>query len=339
MRRIHSRLAFASLAVLCSVVISSSVEAASKLRISVSLPPGTKDYKAIKSAASKVRSVTAGRVDFDWVELDPMKQDATDELFAGRLDLALMPSAALGEHVPATSIMALPLLFRDLDEAAAIGEMVEGDVERGLAQAGMTTLAQTGIGFTYLMAVEPVKRPDDLKRARLWLPEGQAFSSALSGAGARVVQLPMNDLLPGLQKAKEGDADAPTTLIGWPSLVVARRWHTEITHVLDLPFFYVDTRLLGRSAALAGVSAADRATLVDEFGRAFQEIRGFQESYHQQYERALKRYGAAFHAPSASERAEWESFGRDWARRMATERGLDDGQLKRVEGRLAELRR
>lgn len=309
-----------------------------RLRFALPFPPGTKDYKAIHNAASKVTSLTLGRVEFEWVEAD-MKRDAAEDLLAGRIDVTLLPTAGLADRIPAAALLALPMLFRDLDEAALVDGMIAERAERSLADLGLTTLARTGIGFTYLMAVKPVTTPAQLKSARLWLPEGEAYSKALSGAGAEVIQTPMDKVQDALRLAKTGDATVPDTLIGWPSLVVARRWHTEITDVLDLPFFFVDTRALARQGSLDGIAAADREVLRAELEHAFAEVRGFQATYHEQYERALKRYGATFHEPTAAEQAEWTRFGREWAERVAKERGIEPGLLQEVQRRLDEARR
>ena len=98
-----------------------------------------------------------------------------------------------------------------------------------------------------MMANEPISRVEDMRRRKVWIPEGdQVNFMAMQALGLSPVVLPPSDVLTGLQT---GLLDV---VAASPVVALVLQWHTKIKYVTDLPVAYsmgifaLDARVFGR---------------------------------------------------------------------------------------------
>ena len=108
------------------------------------------------------------------------------------------------------------------------------------------------------MSMEPVTHVDDLRRKKVWVPEGDEISyMVMQSMGLSPVQLPVTDVLTGLQT---GLLDVVAAA---PLAALVLQWHTRVKHRTELPVSYsmgvfaVDARVFNR------LTAADQAVVRD----------------------------------------------------------------------------
>ncbi|MCR5088152.1 MAG: TRAP transporter substrate-binding protein DctP [Oscillospiraceae bacterium] len=116
-------------------------------------------------------------------------------------DLLLADIAVLRDLVPEMGASGEPFRFRDLTEARAFMESEEQEeAEEKLKEYGLRVLGYTDNGFRVMSnSLRPIEQPEDLNGLRIAVPTFSAFSESLQELGAEAVELPLENLYPGLQ--------------------------------------------------------------------------------------------------------------------------------------------
>ncbi|MCY2959400.1 MAG: TRAP transporter substrate-binding protein DctP [Planctomycetota bacterium] len=127
--------------------------------------------------------------------------DMVRRMRAGQLQAALISVTGLREIDPSvTALQNLPLLFENLDEAAAVRTMLLPRIEKTLADKGFVSLFFGDVGWVRFFTKEPVKTPDDMKRVKFFTWSGSTDQADfMKGMGWNPVLLETADILPGLQ--------------------------------------------------------------------------------------------------------------------------------------------
>ncbi|MDW7710068.1 MAG: TRAP transporter substrate-binding protein DctP [Deferrisomatales bacterium] len=257
-----------ALGLVAPFVVEPAAAARTSLKIATLAPEGTSWMQELRRGAEEVAAATEGRVEIRFYPGGVMGNDRTvlRKIRAGQLQGGAFTAGSLTEIYPDTDIYGLPFLFRSYDEVDYVRERVDPLLEEGLARGGMVALGISEGGFAYLFSGSPVRRVDDLKGKKVWIPEGDLVSrTALEVAGITPVPLPLADVYTALQ-TRLVDTVATST-----SGAIAFQWHTRVKHFTDVPLSY-----------LVGVVALDR--------RAFERLRpGDQEAVHEHMGAALAR--------------------------------------------------
>ncbi len=116
-------------------------------------------------------------------------------------DLLLADVSLLSDSVPEMAGSAEPFRFRDLTEARAYMESGEQSAaEERLKDYGLRVLGHTDNGFRVLSnSSRPIVKPGDLSGLRIRVSESTVFSQLLRELGAEAVEMPLENLYPGLQ--------------------------------------------------------------------------------------------------------------------------------------------
>jgi TRAP-type transport system periplasmic protein len=113
-------------------------------------------------------------------------------------------------------------------------------------------------GFANLLSNEPIHSIEDMRRKKVWVPEGD-FSSfmAMEALGLSPVVLPVTDVLTGLQTGLIEIAFAS------PVAALVLQWHTKVKYITDLPVSYSMGIFAIEKNTFTGLSAEDQ-TIVRE---------------------------------------------------------------------------
>jgi TRAP-type C4-dicarboxylate transport system substrate-binding protein len=88
-------------------------------------------------------------------------------------------------------------------------------------------------GFANLLANEPIRSVEDMRRKKVWVPEGDQISFlAMESLGLSPVVLPVTDVLTGLQTGLIEIAFAS------PVAALVLQWHTKVKYITALPISY-----------------------------------------------------------------------------------------------------
>lgn len=127
--------------------------------------------------------------------------DMVRRMRAGQLQAALISVTGLREIDPSvTALQNLPMVFDDLDEAAAVRAALLPGIEKTLSDKGFVALFFGDVGWVRFFTKDPVRTPDDMKRVKLFTWSGSTEQADfMKSMGWKPVLLETADILPALQ--------------------------------------------------------------------------------------------------------------------------------------------
>jgi TRAP-type C4-dicarboxylate transport system substrate-binding protein len=283
-----------------------SVQGATIIKIATVAPDGTAWMREMRAAAETVKTRTADRVEIKYYPGGVMGDPATvlRKIKIGQLHGGAFTGGEADSITADANVYSLPFEFHNQDEVDKVRGKLDPLLKQSFAAAGFEAVGISGGGFAYLMSVKDVKNKDDLKAAKVWVPQGDAVSEGgLEAAGVTGIPLPLADVYTSLQT---GLID---TAASTPAGAIAFQWHTKIKHMLDLPLTYVVGLMLIDKKAYDGLTADDRKALADEFGAAFARLDKINRDDNAQARAALSKQGVAIAAPNAADAKSWQDIG------------------------------
>ena len=223
-----------------------------ELKIATVAPDGSGWMRAMRAAADYIRTETDDRVIFKFYPGGVMGDDSQilRRIRVGQLHGGAFTSGGLAELYPALQAYGVPLLFRSLDEVDHVRAALDTELLAGLEEAGFVSFGFIEGGFAQFLSAEPVRSVEDLRRRKVWIPDGDPISLlSLERLGVSPVPLPVTDVMTALQT---GLLDVVASS---PVVALVLQWHTKVRYVTDLPVAYsygifaVDSRTFNRISA------------------------------------------------------------------------------------------
>jgi len=218
-----------------SLLIFCGTAGAVDIKIASVAPDGSHWMQEMRTGAELIRSRTAGRVVIKFYPGGVMGNDAQvlRKVRIGQLQGGAFTAGGLGERYSPLNLYGIPFVFRSLDEVDYVRSRLDSKLLTGLEQAGFVSFGFIEGGFANLLANEPVRSIEDIRRRKVWVPEGDQISFlAMQALGLSPVVLPLTDVLTGLQTGLIEIAFAS------PVAALVLQWHTKVKYVTDLPISY-----------------------------------------------------------------------------------------------------
>jgi TRAP-type transport system periplasmic protein len=205
------------------------------LKIATVAPDGSNWMQQMRAGAEQIKERTAGRVVIKFYPGGVMGNDAQvlRKVRIGQLQGGAFTSGGLAERYPPMNLYGIPFLFQSLDEVDYVRQRFDPRLMKGLEGAGFVAFAFVEGGFANLLSNEPITSVDDMKRKKVWVPEGDQISFlAMQSLGLSPVVLPVTDVLTGLQTGLIDIAFAS------PVAALVLQWHTKVKYRTALPLSY-----------------------------------------------------------------------------------------------------
>ncbi len=234
------------------------------IKIASVAPDGSRWMQQMRAGAEEVGRRTDGRVAIKFYPGGVMGNDAQvlRKIRIGQLQGGAFTAGGLGERYGALNLYGIPLLFRSLDEIDAVRAVFDPELEAGLERAGFVTFGFIEGGFANLLANEPISSVEDMRRKKVWVPEGDPISfMAMETLGLSPAVLPVTDVLTGLQTGLIDIAFAS------PVAALVLQWHTKVKYITDLPVSYSMGIFAIEKGAFSALSAADQQTVREVMSR------------------------------------------------------------------------
>jgi TRAP-type C4-dicarboxylate transport system substrate-binding protein len=242
---------------------------AAELKVASIAPDGSQWMRAMRAAGERAKERTSGRVELKFYPGGVMGNDrqVLRRIRIGQLHGGAFTAGGLAERYPALNLYGIPLLFNSLEEVDFVRERLDPKLAAGLEAAGFVSFGFSEGGFANLMANEPIRNLGDLRRKKIWVPEGDAISFlAMEALGLSPVVLPPTDVLTGLQT---GLLDV---VANSPVAALVLQWHTKVKYRTELPVSYamgifaLDARVFG------SLSGGDQQILREVMGEVMLDI-------------------------------------------------------------------
>ena len=304
---------------------------AQTLKIATLAPDGSAWMRELRAAAADVKAKTEGRVEVKFYPGGVMGNDAVvlRKIRLGQLQGGAFTGSELTLVYKDAQVYSLPFLFRDYAQVDAVRAKVDPVLVEGFAKSGFQIVGISGVGFAYLMGTKPLKTRDDLKAAKVWVPQNDRIAEVTFRAGGiEPIPLPLGDVFTALQTGLV-DTVGNTT-----AGAIAQQWHTKVKNLFDLPLSYVVGYVAVEQKAFDKLSEADRATVIASFGEAAKRIDAGNRKADAEARAVLEQQGVAAFAPPAEEAAYWQRVGTDVIQKLIDEGALSAEVLGAVRGAL-----
>jgi len=281
-------------------------QAATTIKIATVAPDGTAWMHELRASADAVKKRSEDRVEIKFYPGGVMgdEQAVLRKIKIGQLQGGAFPGGELSQIVKDAQIYSLPFLFKTEDEVDKVRMQLDPLLKKSFERAGFEAVGISGGGFAYLMSVKDIKNRDDLKAAKVWVPQGDRIAEAgFKAGGVTPIPLPLADVYTSLQT---GLID---TVANTPAGAIAFQWHTKLKHMVDLPLTYVVGILVIDKKSLDGLSTDDQKTVKEEIGAAFARLEKINRDDNTQARGALEKQGVMIFKPNADETKSWETVG------------------------------
>jgi TRAP-type C4-dicarboxylate transport system substrate-binding protein len=321
---------------LLALLTAPPLHAVTMIKIATVAPEGTAWMRELRAAAEHVKKRSDGRVEIKYYPGGVMGDHATvlRKIKIGQLQGGAFTGGEFARVVKDAQVYSLPFLFRNQDELDRVRTRLDPLLSKSIADAGWQLLGISGSGFAYLLSVRDLRNREDLKTAKVWVPQGDAADElAFKIAGVAPIQLSLADVYTSLQT---GLID---TAANTPAGAIAFQWHTEMKHLIDVPLTYVVGLLVVDRKIYDALEAADRKTVSEELEAASQRLDKLSREDNVAARAALASQGIAIFTPVADARKDWDAVGSEAYKQIIANEMLTPGMHKALEAALAEARK
>jgi TRAP-type C4-dicarboxylate transport system substrate-binding protein len=323
------------LAALAGLIGPAPAEAVT-LKLATVAPEGTAWVTEMRRTAAEITRRTDGRVKVKLYPGGVMGSEATvlRKMRIGQLHGGAFTSGGLTGVYREIDVYGLPFLFRSYAEVDYVRSRVDDRLRAGLEDAGLVVLSLSETGFAYFMSTRPVQDLADLRRTKVWALETDRMTrTALEISGVSPVSLPISDVYTGLQTGLLETVAAP------PMAAIGLQWHTKVKFLADSPVAYVVGVLALDPRAFSRLSPPDRKVLREVIAETAARLDEQTRAGNREAREALEAQGIQLiPAPSAEERARWESVADQTIERLRDEGVYSAGLIDAIRGYLREAR-
>jgi len=278
-----------------------------RVRLGTLAPKGSSYFKHLQAMGERWRQAPGGGALLTIYPDGTMgtEADMVRRMRLGQLQAGMLTAVGLAEIESAvTGLQNLPMMFRSLEEVDYIGERLRPMLEKRLEDKGFVVLFWGDTGWVKFFSKEPVIRPDDLRKAKLFVWAGSAADIDIyRSVGCNPVSLEAVDILPSLQTGLINAVPLP------PSIALAGQVDGAAPHMLDLPWAplvgaTVITKKTWDAIPLAGQEALRHAATETA---KFIKADGRRESV--ESVEAMRKRGLKVHPVTPEVEAEWRREG------------------------------
>jgi TRAP-type C4-dicarboxylate transport system substrate-binding protein len=309
---------FSSLAITAALLAFASVSHAQKpskapakaqveIKFATLAPDGSTWMKTMRKVDEDVRARTDNRVGFKFYPggVQGDEKDVIRKMRNGQIHAAGFTGFGLGAIVPETRVLELPFMFESLDELDYVRGATNDYYGKAFASKDYALLGWTDVGFVYLYTKAPVRKVSDMPSVKWWIWSGDQLAEIFYRAfGITPVPLAAPDVLTSLQT---GVIDG---VYASPLACVALQWFTRVKYMSDVPITHGISAVVTTEKSLAGVSAADRAILLEVMHRELAALTQKTRSQNDEAIAEIKKEGVQVVQVDVAARQEFVTRGR-----------------------------
>lgn len=323
-----------SAALLLAAVLAATPAAAGVVKFATLAPEGTDAMKAMNDIAAEVSARTGGALKFKMYAGGKQGEDKdiVRKIRAGQLQAGGFTGVGLGEVAPLVRVLDAPWLFRNHAEVDHIYEKFAPDFEKALGDAGYVLLGWTEVGFVHIFSKAPVHAPEDIRKLKIWLWEGDPIAEAAYQAlGVSPKPLSVTDVMTSLQT---GLIDS---VYSAPLYAIALQWHEKTKYVHASAVANASGAVLMSKKAFDALPEGERTVLLEVSRKRLKELNEQIRRSNAAAMDQLKKQGLTVTDATPAALKAYEEAGRK-ARRSLTGRLYPADLLDRVEKSLEAFR-
>ncbi len=203
-----------------------------RIKLATLAPKGSAYHRSLQSMAEAWKKAPGGGANLVIYPAGEQGGEAAvmQKLRAGQLQAAMVTAVGLSEiDGSVAALQNTPLLFRSLEELDHVRDKLHVQMEKKLADRGFVVLFWADAGWVRFFSTEPVVRPADLRKLKLFVWQGDnQFVDMVKSAGYQPVPLETSDIYTALQSGMIQAVPSPN------SFALSTQLFTKANHMLDL---------------------------------------------------------------------------------------------------------
>jgi TRAP-type transport system periplasmic protein len=230
--------------------------------------------------------------------------DMVRKMKIGQLDAALITANGLAEIDPAVqSLQSVPMLYQSLDEVDFISERLGPKLSQRLREKGFVILFWLDMGWVRFFSKDPVHRPNDLKKAKLftWAGDTKTFD-IYKAAGFHPVALETSDAMPMLRTGMITAVPAP------PFVALIDQTYAIAPNMLQLDWAPLVGAIVVTEKAWNKLAPAAQAQMAKIAFQRGVEMKNENRAESDAAVEAMKKRGLKIYTPTADEIREWRQI-------------------------------
>jgi TRAP-type C4-dicarboxylate transport system substrate-binding protein len=231
-----------------------------QIKFATLAPDGSTWMKTMRAIDDEVRRRTENRLGFKFYPggVQGDEKDVLRKIRNGQLHGGGFTGFGLGSVVSEVRVEELPFMFETLDELDYLREQTDEYFEQAFEEKGYLHIGWADVGFIYIFSKNPIRSPQDMTRAKMWVWAGDPLAELFYQAfDISPIPLSAPDVLTSLQT---GIIDA---VYASPLACVALQWFTRVNYMSDVPITHGLGAALISKKALRKVDPADVEVLLE----------------------------------------------------------------------------
>jgi TRAP-type C4-dicarboxylate transport system substrate-binding protein len=327
------KLAAAALAILLAG--PSRAQGVTYIKFATLAPEGSTWMNVMADLSKDLERATGGKLKFKFYPgaTAGEDKDVVKKIRIGQLQAAGFTGIGLGEIAPDVRLLDAPWLFHDRKELEHTREKFAKPLEAAVEKGGFVVLGWTDLGSVYVFSKNPISGPDDMKKAKMWVWEGDPIAEAAYKAlGVNPIPLSVVDVMQSLQT---GMIDA---VYGPPLGVVALQWFQRVKNIYPVPMAESTGAVLISKKFFDALPDDQRQTLVALSAKHLKRLNELTDAENDKALVSLEKQGLTLAPkPGPDVMRRYEELGRA-ARRELAGKLFDAKLLDDVEKELAAFR-
>ena len=323
-------------ALILAALLAAGPLSAQTLKIATVTPEGSAWMRDMRAAGAEIGERTGGEVQVKFYGGGVMGDDlrVLRKIRTGQLQGAVLTSSALAGRYPNVLQYGLPLMFRSREEMLFIRQRFDPALARGLRESGYESFGFGSLGFARIMSGrKPVVRLEDARGLKIWVPDGDDIGlSAMRSVGLAPVQLPISDVLVGLQTG------LVEVIVTPPSGAILLQWHTRLRYVTDFPVVFAFGLVAMDRRAFGRLSQPNQAIVREEFGALATQLDRRDAQDNLEATQALKNSGLEYLALTSEEILRWRQAFTEIYPELVREAGMSRGMHEEIMRALHDFR-
>jgi len=230
--------------------------------------------------------------------------DMVKRMRIGQLNAALITVVGLYEIESSVSaLQTMPLMFRSWEELDYVRERIRPAMEKKFLDKGYVVLLWGDAGWVRFFSREPVRRPDDFKKLKMftWASESEQ-AQIMRAMGYQPVSLEPSDVLPALQTGLI--SIVPAT----PYFALTAQYYGPAPYMLDLNWAPIVGALVVTRKAWDSMTPAGRDAMRAAAVKYGPQMRAKARSENEEAVAAMQKRGLQVARLTPEERAEWQKL-------------------------------
>lgn len=259
------------------------------IKVATVAPKGSIYHRVLQETGEAYRQASGGRgrVIVYTDSLQGTEADTVRRMRVGQLDASMLTVVGLSEIDPSVAALQfMPMMFRSWEEVDHVRERLRPELEAKLAAKGFTVLFWGEGGWVQFFSKERIARPDEYKRARIFVWAGDnAQIGLMKSLGYQPVPLPITDILPGLET---GMIDAVPVAPLW---ALVGQFDRVTRHMLPVRWVPIVGATVMRRQTFEGLSPASREAVLAAAQKAGADLRAHRARQDEESIRAMQARG------------------------------------------------